>query len=89
MTVNKLDSVGNVQPIEPRNAWGYPERDTLQLTPNQTQSLRRVIAQYMPDEQRHWEESGEPAEHVYYDLVVLRWAIRQHDNANTKGKDNG
>ena len=89
MTVNKMDSVGNVQPIEPRNAWGYPERDTLQLTPNQTQSLRRVIAQYMPDEQRHWEESDEPAEHVYYDLVVLCWAIRQHDNANTKGKENG
>ena len=89
MTVNRLDSVGNSQPIETRNAWGYPERDTLQLNANQTQSLRRVIAQYLPSETKHWEESGEPAEHVFYDLTVLRFAILQHNRANTGGADNG
>tara|TARA_R100000234_G_scaffold55278_3_gene33182 strand:+ start:969 stop:1238 length:270 start_codon:yes stop_codon:yes gene_type:complete len=80
MTVNKMDSVGNAQPVEPRNAWGYPDKDTLRLTPSQTQSLRRVIAMYMGAETQHWEESDEPAEHVYHDLVTLRWAIRTHDS---------
>ena len=89
MSVNKMDSVGNVQPIETRNAWGYPDKDTLQLNANQTQSLRRVIAHYMPSETIHWEENGEPAEHVYYDLIVLRWAMREHDKVGTMGADNG
>ena len=80
MTANKLDSAGNAQPIEPRNAWGYPDKDTLRLTATQTQCLRRVIAMYMGTETQHWEESGEPADHVYYDLVTLRWAIRTHDS---------
>ena len=53
--------------------------ETLSLTVQQMQSLRRIVAQYLPDEQKHWEESGEPFEHVYYDLVDVRWAIRQHD----------
>jgi len=53
--------------------------EQLTLTVQQMQSLRRIVAQYLPDEQKHWEESGEPAEHVYYDLIDVRWAIRQHD----------
>ena len=85
MTANKLDSVGNAQPIETRNAWGYPDRDNLQLTATQTQSLRRVIAMYMLGETKHWEESGEPHDHIYYDLVNLRWAIRAHDNVGGTG----
>ncbi len=31
MTANKLDSVGNAQPIEARNAWGYPEINTCRM----------------------------------------------------------
>ena len=85
MTVNKIDSVGNSQPIETRNAWGYPEPETLPLNRIQMQSLRRVIAQYLPDEQRHWEENGEPSDHVYYDLIVLRWTIREHDKVDKGG----
>ena len=85
MTANKLDSVGNAQPIEARNAWGYPERDSLRLSASQTQALRRVIAQYLPNETKHWEESGEPADHIFYDLTVLRFAILQHNRANAGG----
>ena len=85
MIVNKLDSVGNSQPIEKRNAWGYPDRDNLLLTATQTQSLRRVIAMYMAGETKHGEENGEPDDHVYHDLVVLRWAIRAHDNVGKTG----
>ena len=54
-------------------------RETLSLTVQQMQSLRRILAQYLPDEKRHYEESGEPFDHVYQDLVAVRWAIRQHD----------
>ncbi len=87
MTANKLDSVGNAQPIEARNAWGYPERDSLRLSADETQSLRRVIAQYLPNETKHWEESNLPAEHVLHDLTVLRFAILRHNRANTGGAD--
>jgi len=63
-----------------RKPLGTTSRENLSLTTQQMQSLRRIIAQYLPDEQRHWEESGEPAEHVYYDLIDVRWALREHDN---------
>ena len=55
-------------------------REAVYMTPQTVQCLRRVIAQYLPDEQRHFEESGEPVDHVYHDLVAVRWAIRQYDN---------
>ena len=58
---------------------GSVPMETVTMTRQTVQSLRRIIAQYLPDEQRHFEESGEPVDHVYHDLVAVRWAIRQHD----------
>ena len=59
---------------------GSVPMETVYMTRQTVQSLRRVVAQFLPDEQRHWEESGEPFDHVYHDLVAVRWAIRQYDN---------
>ena len=58
---------------------GVPQ-EPVYMTRQTLQSLRRVVAQFLPVEQRHWEESGEPFDHVYHDLVAVRWAIRQYDN---------
>jgi len=54
--------------------------ETLKLTAQTLQSLRRIIAYYLPDEQKHYEANGEPFDHAYHDLVAVRWAIREHDN---------
>ena len=58
---------------------GSVPQEPVYMTRETLQSLRRVIAQYLPDEQKHWEESGEPFDHVYHDWVAVRWAIRQFD----------
>lgn len=54
--------------------------ESVAMTRQTVQSLRRVVAQFLPEEQRHWEESGEPFDHVYHDLVAVRWALREYDN---------
>lgn len=59
---------------------GSVPQEAVYMTRQTLQSLRRVVAQFLPVEQRHWEESGEPFDHVYHDLVAVRWAIRQYDN---------
>ncbi len=59
---------------------GSVPQEPVYMTRQTLQSLRRVVAQFLPVEQRHWEESGEPFDHVYHDLVAVRWAIRQYDN---------
>ena len=63
---------------------GSVPMENVAMTRQTLQSLRRVVAQYLPDEQRHFEESGEPFDHVYHDLLAVRWAIRQHDQQMTQ-----
>jgi hypothetical protein len=53
------------------------ENDPLQLTPDETWSLRRVVAYALPEERRHWQEAGRPKRHIYRDLKALSLALRR------------
>jgi len=58
---------------------GSVPQEPVYMTRETLQSLRRLVAQHLPDEQKHFEESGKPFDHVYHDWVAVRWAIRQFD----------
>lgn len=45
-------------------------------------SLRRVVNYLHADERKHWEESGNPKEHIYYD--IHRLAEWLDDNSREK-----
>ena len=59
---------------------GSASRADLSFTVQQLASLRHIVSHFLPEEQRHWEENGEPFEHVYHDLVAVRWVLREYDN---------
>lgn len=48
------------------------------------QALRRVIDYLAPEEFRHWDESGRPADHIFYDLQQLEawWCTSQSVHAD-------
>jgi hypothetical protein len=62
---------------KPNDTYRRIENDPLQLTTDETWSLRRVVAYALPEEHRHWQECGRPKRHIYRDLKALSLALRR------------
>lgn len=41
------------------------------------ESLQRVVKYLLPEESRHWEESGKPKQHIYKDVIRLKQYCRR------------
>lgn len=45
------------------------------LLPDEVSALQAVVVYAMPQEQRHWQESGKPSDHIYRSLRILQRAL--------------
>lgn len=62
---------------KPNDTYRRIEDEPLQLTTDETWSLRRVVAYTLPEKRRHWQEGGRPKRHIYRDLKALSLALRR------------
>jgi hypothetical protein len=48
------------------------------MNKEQKESLEAVIDYFIDDEEKHYEESGKPDNHIYKDILVLKELLREN-----------
>ena len=57
----------------------------LSITLKEVKALQEVVNMFMPDEVKHWEESGKPKNHIYHSLKTLRRLVDVAKKSQTFG----